>query len=91
MNNFSDLLATEFNLDVNVNGVTQHRPLREAMTFNTGDCVTVDGIEVLPRYAHLALDNQLHIDRPFYQWLHSVSGQGWLLKPHENKARPSSN
>jgi len=23
----------------------------------------------------------LYIDRPFYQWYHQVSGQGWLLSP----------
>jgi hypothetical protein len=23
----------------------------------------------------------LNIDRPFYQWLHQASGQGWLLEP----------
>jgi len=23
----------------------------------------------------------LDIDRPFYQWLHQASGQGWLLEP----------
>jgi hypothetical protein len=24
---------------------------------------------------------QLTIDRPFYQWRHRVTGQGWLLEP----------
>ena len=23
----------------------------------------------------------LDIDRPFYQWYHQISGQGWLLTP----------
>jgi hypothetical protein len=24
---------------------------------------------------------QLTIDKPFYHWLHEITGQGWLLKP----------
>jgi len=24
----------------------------------------------------------LHIELPFYQWLHQQTGQGWLLQPH---------
>jgi hypothetical protein len=24
---------------------------------------------------------RFRIDRPFYQWYHDISGQGWLLKP----------
>jgi len=24
---------------------------------------------------------QLTIDRPFYHWLHKITGQGWLIKP----------
>lgn len=24
---------------------------------------------------------QLNIEQPFYQWLHQVTGQGWLLQP----------
>ncbi len=26
---------------------------------------------------------RLHIDQPFYQWRHRVTGQGWLLEPIE--------
>lgn len=54
----------------------------------------VDGIEIIPRYDYLAeylgqptsyLDCagkwQLTINRPFYQWLHQTTGQGWLFEP----------
>lgn len=57
----------------------------------------IDGIDLVPRFDHLATYHNDHncndpthylgfngkwtltIDRPFYQWLHQVSGQGWLL------------
>jgi len=59
--------------------------------------LTIDNIELIPKYDYLASytndhDNTdptsylgfngkwtLTIDRPFYQWLHQHSGQGWLL------------
>ena len=33
--------------------------------------------------AHLGVNGswKLTIDRPFYQWRHQVTGQGWLLEP----------
>lgn len=81
MKNFSDLLATDFNLDVCVNDTTVKLLLKSRLTFNVDDRVTVDGIEVLPKYAHLAQHGQLEIRIPFYQWYHQVSAQGWLLTP----------
>ena len=59
--------------------------------------LSVDNIDLIPRYDYLAEYHNDHnntnptsylgfngkwtltIDRPFYQWLHQVSGQGWLL------------
>jgi hypothetical protein len=81
MKNFSDLLATELLLCVQVNGSTSLVPLHQHMTFCAADHVTVDGIEILPKYRHLANYNQLVIAQPFYRWYHVVSGQGWLLTP----------
>lgn len=81
MKNFSDLLATDLTLEVCVDGVTTQWPLCAAMQFGIDHTVTVDGIEVLPRYSYLADNSQLHISIPFYQWYHAVSDQGWLLKP----------
>lgn len=81
MNNFSELLAIDLSLTVTVNGQTQVRPLLEPMEFKCTDIVEIDGIAVLPRYRHLAQHGKLVIDRPFYQWYHQVSGQGWLLQP----------
>lgn len=56
--------------------------------------ITVDNIEVVPKFDQLAtymgsptnyMDQvgkwTLTFDRPFYQWLHQATGQGWLLEP----------
>ena len=81
MKNFLDLLATDFKLHVVVNGNQYASGLHTSLSFNADDLVTVDGIEVLPRYQHLANNNTLQISEPFYQWYHRVSEQGWLLTP----------
>ena len=81
MKNFLDLLATEQHLDVVINGHASRAELHAPLTFEQHDVVTVDGIEVLPRYQHMAKNGVLHIDQPFYCWYHTVSGQGWLLQP----------
>jgi hypothetical protein len=48
----------------------------------------VNGLEVLPKYQHLAnkptnyIDFYepwyLHIPAPFYAWYHEITGQGWI-------------
>ena len=81
MKNFSDLLDTDLWLTVCVNQQTHTVGLHSPLVFNAEDNVTVDGIEVLPKYQHLAVDNKLTIAMPFYQWYHHASGQGWLLEP----------
>lgn len=50
--------------------------------------LSINDLEVLPRYQHLANPpavwlNQpgvwdLHIASPFYTWYHEISGQGWV-------------
>jgi hypothetical protein len=81
MKNFSDLLATELHLDVVINSSLGVVGLRDPLTFDQNDTVTVDGIDILPRYRHMAVDGVLQISQPFYCWYHAVSGQGWLLTP----------
>lgn len=81
MKNFSDLLATDLTLEVCVDGVATQRPLSAPLQFHVDQTVTVDGMPVLPKYSYLAVDSQLNIDIPFYQWYHVVTDQGWLLKP----------
>lgn len=49
---------------------------------------SVNGIEILPRYRHLANKDTTYIDTydewvleipsPFYTWYHQISGQGWI-------------
>ncbi len=52
---------------------------------------SINGIELFPIYQHLSSNGSnfiaqtgswsFKIDRPFYQWYHQISGQGWLLTP----------
>lgn len=81
MKNFLDLLDTDLELDIVVNGEHTAAGLQDFLVFDSGTEVSVDGIEVLPRYQHLVENGMLTIAEPFYQWYHRVSGQGWLLKP----------
>lgn len=44
--------------------------------------ITVDGFDLWPEYGWSdAVGQHVQIRQPFYQWLHDVTGQGWLLKP----------
>ena len=81
MNNFLDLLATEPCLDVVCNGSHSQQPLLKPLTFPAEDTVSIDGIDVLPRFGYLCRHGKLTIDLPFYQWLHHATAQGWLLEP----------
>jgi hypothetical protein len=82
MNNFSELLATDLCLNLVINGQKSTAGLHDELTFDHGDSVTVDGIEILPKYQHLVIGQTLKISQPFYCWYHTVSGQGWLLLPN---------
>ena len=81
MKNFLELLDTELFLEVECNGVYSKVPLLQPMNFDSNDSVVIDGIEVLPKFWHLSTNGVLNIDRPFYQWLHHATDQGWLLVP----------
>jgi hypothetical protein len=81
MKNFSDLLATKLELVISVNGVEHTAGLHDVLTFLSSDTVTVDQIEILPKYLYMAADGKLIISEPFYRWYHRASGQGWLLEP----------
>jgi hypothetical protein len=83
MKNFSELLATELYLDVVVNNKQGRSGLHDVLTFDVNHTVTIDTIEILPKYNYLAKDGVLTIDQPFYQWLHHVTAQGWLLEPNQ--------
>lgn len=49
---------------------------------------SINGLEILPRYQHLANKSTNYIDfydeyvleipSPFYTWYHGISGQGWI-------------
>lgn len=82
MKNFLNQLATNLYLKINVNGMPRYAGLQDCLSFNADENVFVDGIEILPKYRHLSVDNKLLINEPFYCWYHRISGQGWLLKPH---------
>ncbi len=50
--------------------------------------LTVNGLEVMPKFQHLASSPTNYIDKlgkwyleipaPFYVWYHQISGQGWI-------------
>lgn len=81
MKNFLELLATDHTLTAVVNREEFEFGLHDFLVFNAEDTVTVDGVEVLPKYKYLANNGVLTIAEPFYCWYHRISGQGWLLKP----------
>lgn len=81
MKNFSELLDTKLELDITVNGFHYSADLLAPLSFAEDGFVEIDGIEILPRYRHLAENGMLSFNEPFYCWLHRVSGQGWLLTP----------
>lgn len=81
MKNFLDLQAIDLMLEVVVNNNWYITGLRDPMKFQSTDTVTVDGVEILPKYKYLSQDGVLEINEPFYCWLHKVTGQGWLLEP----------
>lgn len=81
MKNFLDLLATEFTLEVCVNGQICNMGLQDCLIFDATDTVTIDQIEILPKYSYLSINDKLVIDEPFYHWYHRITSQGWLLTP----------
>lgn len=87
MNNFLELLATDLHLDITVNGNSYTAGLLAPLVFREQDTVSIDGHEVLPRYRYLAQQGRLSITEPFYQWLHRVTNQGWLLQPQPQMYR----
>ena len=48
--------------------------------------ITINGLEVLPIYQHLAepatnwitTDWEFTVPAPFYPWYHKITGQGWI-------------
>lgn len=82
MKNFLDQLVTNLRLTVLINGTVVEHKLLDHLNFDINSVVTIDNIEILPRYHYLAVDGVLSINEPFYCWYHKVSDQGWLLKPY---------
>lgn len=82
MKNYLDQLATELYLRVVDNNQPKYVGLCDHLMFDSNATVSVDGIEILPKYHYLAVGGVLTINEPFYCWYHRVSGQGWLLIPH---------
>jgi hypothetical protein len=81
MKTLSDLQATDPQLTVRVDDQTFIRGLHDLLVFDAENTVTIDGIEILPKYIYLINNGVLTIDEPFYCWYHRISGQGWLLAP----------
>lgn len=81
MKNYLDQLGTKLYLRICVDDKIHYAGLHDCLQFSANNTVSVDDIEILPKYHYLAVDGTLTIDEPFYCWYHRVSGQGWLLKP----------
>ncbi len=84
MKNFLELLATDLYLNVTVNQQSHKAGLYDILEFDINDVVTIDTIEILPKYSYLGNNGTLKITKPFYQWLHGATNQGWLLKPGQS-------
>ena len=82
MKNFLETLVTDLHLEIVVNGTATQAGLHDHLIFAGTDNVTIDNIEILPKYQHLVQNNVLTISEPFYCWYHRISGQGWLLTPN---------
>lgn len=87
MKNFSDLLAIDSWLDIEI--VHDHGRvfLRWPLMVNLDiachapSSVRIDGMEVLDfGYEHESMW-RMTLHEPFYRWRHRVTGQGWLLEP----------
>lgn len=68
-------------IDINIQ-IYRHHP--DAVIIS----LTADGIEILPRYLHLAVPPTNYLDQSgswtfkipsFYPWLHEITGQGWIV------------
>lgn len=81
MHNYLNQLVTELKLCVIENGHNYQAALDQPLQFSVNSTVSIDGLEILPRFCYLAKNNQLIIDQPFYCWYHLVTHQGWLLLP----------
>lgn len=88
MKNFLETLATDLRLHVvcvvDQKTNTFDLPLLDAIDLDFVQCPTtleIDNMNLLPFVYYK--NNKWHftIHKPFYQWRHDVTGQGWLLKP----------
>lgn len=87
MKNFSELLATDIDLDVEVHtsqGVTRFCwPLLKPLDFIFQDpqSVRVDGMELIEFGWYENDVWKIKHNEIFCRWRHHVTGQGWLLDP----------
>ena len=88
MKNFSELLDTDFVIEIQtvVDGVIVKNtvPLLKPIKLEILGSLTsikIDSFDVMPYVWHQNSIWYFEIDQPFYQWRHTITGQGWLLKP----------
>jgi len=89
MNTYSELMDTNLTLEVEVdyegNKINYLLPLIEPMNIEipVGSSLKIDSIEIKDWW--ITQDQhcwKFITDKPFYQWLHHITAQGWLLEPH---------
>lgn len=88
MKNFSELLDTDFAIEIQtvVDGVIVKNtvPLLKPIKLEIPGSLTsikIDSFDVMPYVWHQNSIWYFEIYQPFYQWRHTITGQGWLLKP----------
>lgn len=89
MKNFSDLLATEASLTIEIltdqEQSCQEWPLVRPvdLVIKHARSVKVDGMEMM-EFGYWQQEHwHIHHDQLFYRWRHHVTGQGWILDPQK--------
>lgn len=87
MKHFSDLLATDSWLEIEIQTaqgqMSLRWPLLVPIDLSVHDPVSVciDGMQVVDYGYHDRGHWRITLHEPFYRWRHRVTGQGWLLEP----------
>lgn len=94
MKNFSDLLAIDSWLDIEIATANGQIRLRWPLLINLDLCcqdpksILIDGMEVI-EYGFRQRDLwRIKLSEPFYRWRHRKTGQGWLLFPQNTAKTP---
>lgn len=88
MKNFSELLATDFTLEIKTNGETIEHPLLDPVRIEIDggyELTTVDDFEIKDWMGEEIDGVWVFRCDNFYQWKHHITGQGWLFYQNAKK------